>query len=79
MVGKVLAVDRATAVSVERRQDLDGSTTWLQTRLSLGMTCRQESGKDGLVCISPEDAGRLVGKVSLVLSDLCFCAVGWLC
>jgi len=77
VVGIVLAVNSAAAVGVERRQDLDGSAAWLQTWFSLGMTRRQESGKDSLVCIRPEGARRLVGKVSLVFSDLCLSTVGW--
>ena len=70
MVGKVLAVDGATTIGVEGREDINGRATGFETGLSLSVTGRQQPGKDTLVGIGLENAGGLVGQVSLVLTDL---------
>lgn len=78
LVGIVLAVHSATAICVERRQNLNGSATGLQTWTTLTVACGQESGENALVRVGPKGARWLVGEVSLVLANLTLSAVGWL-
>lgn len=70
MISKVLAVDRTAPVGIEGRQDINRGSTGFQTGLPLCMTSRQESRKDTLVRVRPEDTRRLAGEVALMLSDL---------
>jgi len=70
VVGKVLAVDGTSTISIEGWEDIDRGATGFQTRLSLSVARRQQSGKDTLVGVRLEDAGGLVGQVTLVLTNL---------
>lgn len=70
MVGKVLAVDGATTIGIEGREDVNGRATGFETRFSLSVASRQQPCEDTLVGISLENAGGLIGQVSLVLTNL---------
>lgn len=70
VVGEVLAVDGASTIGIEGREDINGRATGFETRLSLSVASRQQPGKDTLVGISLENAGGLIGQVSLVLTNL---------
>jgi hypothetical protein len=75
----VLAVNGVPSVRIEGRDHINGGSTWLHAGLSLRLTGRQESRKDTLVGIREEDAGGLVWQISLVLSNLCLCAMSGFC